>query len=47
MMIEGSRSPGDNSIILMILGVAWAIISVVFALIYIGCVADAVRTGAG
>lgn len=44
MMIEGSKvTPGDNSIILMILGVAWAIIAVVFALIYIGCVADAVR----
>ena len=44
MMIEGSKvTPGDNSIILMILGIAWAIIAVVFVLIYIGCVSDAVR----
>ena len=48
MMIEGSKvTPGDNSIILMILGVAWAIIAVVFALIYIGCVAkDIMSSGA-
>ena len=44
MIIEGSKvTPGDNSIILMILGIAWAIIAVVFVLIYIGCVSDAVR----
>ena len=39
----GLITPGDNSIILMILGIAWAIIAVVFVLIYIGCVSDAVR----
>ncbi len=44
MIIEGSNvTPGDNSIILMILGIVWAIITLVFICIYISNICDAVK----
>lgn len=44
MIIEGSKvTPGDNSIILMILGIVWAIITLVFLCIYIFNIRDAVK----
>lgn len=44
MIIEGSNvTPGDNSIILMILGIVWAIITLVFIFIYISNICDAVK----
>ncbi len=43
MIIEGSKvTMGDNSIILMILGIVWAMVAIFFACVYIANVRDAV-----
>lgn len=44
MVIQGSKvTQGDNSIILMILGIVWAMVAILFAFIYIANVKDAIR----
>ena len=44
MIIEGSKvTQGDNSIILMILGIVWAMVAIVFVFVYIANIKDAIR----
>lgn len=44
MIIEGSKvTQGDNSIILMILGIVWAMVAILFAFTYIANIRDAIR----
>lgn len=44
MVINGSQvTQGDNSIILMILGIVWALVTLLFIAIYIGNIRDAVK----
>lgn len=44
MVIEGSKvTPGDNSIILMILGVVWALVALVFVGVYVANIRDAYK----
>lgn len=44
MIIEGSKvTQGDNSIILMILGIVWAMVAILFICIYIANIKDASR----
>lgn len=47
MIINGSNvTPGDNSIILMILGIVWALVALLFVSIYIANIRDAVKDAA-